>query len=52
MTLISNFDVHTPAFAGFVGKSRLTVASESPADSWARAPRLVKAESADDFRHP
>jgi predicted N-acetyltransferase YhbS len=35
MTLISNFDVHTPPFAGVVGKSRLTVASESPADSWA-----------------
>ncbi|MGC2224537.1 MAG: N-acetyltransferase [Methylocella sp.] len=43
MTLISNFDVHTPAFAGVVGKSRLTVASESPADSWARERLLDEA---------
>ncbi|MGH6848166.1 MAG: GNAT family N-acetyltransferase [Methylocella sp.] len=36
MTLISNFDVQAAAFAGVFGKSHLTVASESPADSWAR----------------
>jgi predicted N-acetyltransferase YhbS len=36
MTSISNFDVQAPAFAQVIGKPKLTVASEMPADSWAR----------------
>jgi predicted N-acetyltransferase YhbS len=43
MTLISNFDVQAPAFAGLVGKSNLTIASESPADSRARERLLDEA---------
>jgi predicted N-acetyltransferase YhbS len=43
MTLIANFDVQAPAFAGVFGKLRLTVASESPADSWARERLLDEA---------
>jgi predicted N-acetyltransferase YhbS len=42
MTSISNFDMQTPAFAGVVGKPNLTIATESPADSWARE-RLLDA---------
>jgi predicted N-acetyltransferase YhbS len=36
MTPISNFDVQAPAFAQVIGKPKLTIASEMPADSWAR----------------
>jgi predicted N-acetyltransferase YhbS len=36
MTSISNFDVQAPAFAQVIGKSKLTIASEMPADSWPR----------------
>src|SRR5437016_4531842 len=36
VTSISNCDVYAPAFAQVIGKSKLTVASEMPADSWAR----------------
>jgi predicted N-acetyltransferase YhbS len=36
MTSISNFDVQAPAFAQVIGKPILTIASETPADSWAR----------------
>jgi predicted N-acetyltransferase YhbS len=43
MTSISNFDVQAPAFAGVIGKPNLTIASESPADSWARERLLDKA---------
>jgi predicted N-acetyltransferase YhbS len=43
MTAISNFDVHAPAFAGVVGKPNLTIATESPADSWARERLLDEA---------
>ncbi len=43
MTSISNFDVQTPVFAGAVGKSNLPVASELPADSWARERLLDEA---------
>ncbi|MDQ6867711.1 MAG: N-acetyltransferase [Pseudomonadota bacterium] len=43
MTSISNFDVRAPAFAGVVGKPNLTIASESPADSWAREHLLDEA---------
>ena len=42
MTSISKFGVQAPAFARFVGKPNLTIASESPADSWARE-RLLDA---------
>jgi predicted N-acetyltransferase YhbS len=43
MTSISNFDVQAPAFAGVIGKPNLTIASESPADSWARERLLDEA---------
>jgi hypothetical protein len=43
MTLISNFGVQAPAFAGVVGKSIFTIANESPADSWARERLLDEA---------
>jgi predicted N-acetyltransferase YhbS len=43
MTSILNFDVQAPAFAGVVGKPNLTIASESPADSWARERLLDEA---------
>ncbi|MGH6829577.1 MAG: GNAT family N-acetyltransferase [Methylocella sp.] len=43
MTLISNFGVQAPAFAGVVGKSNLTIASESAADFWARERLLDEA---------
>ena len=43
MTSISNFDVYAPAFAQVIGKSKLTVASEMPADSWARERLLDEA---------
>jgi predicted N-acetyltransferase YhbS len=43
MTSISNFDVQAPAFARVVGKPNLTIASESPADSWARERLLDEA---------
>jgi predicted N-acetyltransferase YhbS len=43
MTSISNFDVQAPAFAAVVGKPNLTIASESPADSWARERLLDEA---------
>jgi predicted N-acetyltransferase YhbS len=43
MTSISNFDMQAPAFAGVVGKPSLTIASESPADSWARERLLDEA---------
>jgi predicted N-acetyltransferase YhbS len=36
MASISNFDVQAPAFAQVIGKPNLTIASEMPADSWAR----------------
>ncbi|MGH6835701.1 MAG: GNAT family N-acetyltransferase [Methylocella sp.] len=42
MTLISNFDVQAPAFAGVGGEPNLSIARESPADSWARE-RLLDA---------
>jgi predicted N-acetyltransferase YhbS len=43
MTSISNFDVQAPAFAGVIGKPNLPIASESPADSWARERLLDQA---------
>jgi predicted N-acetyltransferase YhbS len=43
MTSISNFDVQAPAFAGVLGKPNLTIASETPADSWARERLLDEA---------
>jgi predicted N-acetyltransferase YhbS len=43
MPLISNFDEQAPAFAGLVGKLNLTIASESPADSWGRERLLDEA---------
>ena len=43
MTSISNTLVQAPAFAAVVGKSHLTVASESHADSWARERLLDEA---------
>jgi len=43
MTLISNFDVQALAFAGVVGKPNLPIASESPADFWARERLLDEA---------
>jgi len=43
MTSISNFDMQAPAFAGVVGKPILPIASESPADSWARERLLDEA---------
>ena len=43
MTSISNFDVQAPAFAGVIGKPNLSIASESPADSWARERLLDEA---------
>jgi len=43
MTSISNFEVQAPVFAGVVGKPNLTIASESPADSWARERLLDEA---------
>jgi predicted N-acetyltransferase YhbS len=42
MISISNFEVQAPAFAGVIGKPNLVIASESPADSWARE-RLLDA---------
>ncbi|MGB6176826.1 MAG: N-acetyltransferase [Methylocella sp.] len=41
--MIWNFDVQPPAFARVVGKPDLYIASESPADSWARERLLDKA---------
>ncbi|MGH6800402.1 MAG: GNAT family N-acetyltransferase [Methylocella sp.] len=49
MTSISNFDVQAPAFAGAVGKSRLTIAREAPADSLARERLLDEAFGAARF---
>ncbi len=49
MTAFSNFEVRAPAFAGVVGKSRLIVASESPADSGARERLLDEAFGAARF---
>jgi predicted N-acetyltransferase YhbS len=43
MTSISNFNVQAPAFAGVIGKPNLSIASESPADSWARERLLDEA---------
>ena len=43
MISISNALVQAPAFAGVVGKFRLAVASESPADCWARERLLDEA---------
>ena len=43
MTSISNFNMQAPAFAGVVGKPNLSIASESPADSWARERLLDEA---------
>jgi predicted N-acetyltransferase YhbS len=43
MTSIPNFDVQAPAFARVVGKPNLSIASESPAYSWAREPLLDEA---------
>ena len=42
MISISNFEVQAPAFAGVIGKPNLVIASESPANSWARE-RLLDA---------
>jgi predicted N-acetyltransferase YhbS len=41
--MISNFEVQAPAFARVVGKPNLSIASESPADSWARERLLDEA---------
>jgi len=43
MTSISNFDVQAPAFVQVIGKSNLIIASETPADSWARERLLDEA---------
>src|SRR4029077_13333281 len=43
MTSISNFDAQVPVSAGIVGKPNLTIASESPADFWARERLLDEA---------
>ena len=43
MTSISNFNVQAPAFAGVIGKPNLSIASESPAYSWARERLLDEA---------
>ncbi len=43
MTSISNFEVQAPVFAGVVGKPNLTIASESPCNSWARERLLDEA---------
>ena len=43
MTSISNFTMQAPAFAGVIGKPNLSIASESPADSWARERLLDEA---------
>jgi len=43
MISISNFEVQAPAFAGVIGKPNLVIASESPADSWARERLLDEA---------
>ncbi len=43
MTSITNFEVQAPAFAGVVGKPNLSIASERPADSWARERLLDEA---------
>jgi predicted N-acetyltransferase YhbS len=43
MISISNFEVQAPAFAGVIGKPNLAIASESPADSWARERLLDEA---------
>jgi len=43
MTSIPNFDVQAPAFARVIGKPNLSIASESPADSWARERLLDEA---------
>ena len=40
---ISNFEVQAPAFAGVIGKPNLVIASELPADSWARERLLDEA---------
>ena len=49
MTSISNALVQAPAFARVVGKSILTIASELPADSWARERLLDEAFGAARF---
>jgi predicted N-acetyltransferase YhbS len=49
MTSISNIDVQAPAFAGIIGKPNLTIASETPADSWARERLLDEAFGAVRF---
>jgi predicted N-acetyltransferase YhbS len=41
--VISNIDVQAPAFAQVIGKPNLTIASETPADSWARERLLDEA---------
>jgi predicted N-acetyltransferase YhbS len=43
MASISNFDVHAPAFVQVIGNPILTIASETPADSWARERLLDEA---------
>ena len=43
MTSISNFDVQAPAFAQVIGNPILSIASEMPADSWARERLLDEA---------
>jgi predicted N-acetyltransferase YhbS len=43
MTSISNFDAQVPVSAGIVGNPNLTIASESPADSWPRERLLDEA---------
>jgi predicted N-acetyltransferase YhbS len=43
MISISNFEVQAPAFAGVICKPNLVIASESPADSWARERLLDEA---------
>jgi predicted N-acetyltransferase YhbS len=43
MISIPNFEVQAPAFAGVIGKPNLVIASESPADSWARERLLDEA---------
>ena len=43
MISISNFEVQAPASAGVIGKANLVIASEFPADSWARERLLDEA---------
>jgi predicted N-acetyltransferase YhbS len=43
MISISNFEVQAPASAGVIGKPNLVIASEFPADSWARERLLDEA---------